>query len=144
MMYQHAKDIGITLLTVTHRPSLQGFHSAALVTPRLRWARQWRPSRRRPENLTLQGNKYRPQMAAARLCLPMQCMLAYVLLCLRVKRSTASTTTTNTSIIMIIIIRAIITCSHTLRILYKTAAEICFPYFQASGGARAVAHHVYI
>ena len=26
-MYQHAKDIGITLLTVTHRPSLQQFHS---------------------------------------------------------------------------------------------------------------------
>jgi ABC-type uncharacterized transport system fused permease/ATPase subunit len=26
-MYQHAKDIGITLLTVTHRPSLQEFHS---------------------------------------------------------------------------------------------------------------------
>jgi ABC-type uncharacterized transport system fused permease/ATPase subunit len=26
-MYQHAKDLGITLLTVTHRPSLQEFHS---------------------------------------------------------------------------------------------------------------------
>lgn len=26
-MYQHAKDLGITLLTVTHRPSLQDFHS---------------------------------------------------------------------------------------------------------------------
>jgi hypothetical protein len=60
-------------------------------------------------------------------------MLACVLLCLRVKRSTSTTTTNTIIIMMIMIIRVIITCIHTLRILYKTAAEIFFPNFQASG-----------